>query len=156
GGAGLFGNTNGGNAEKTLTRQELVDQIVKLSEETVDPNSWRDNGGQVGAIKELSGQLIVTQTADNQRQLINLLEQLRETRAIQVTVEARFVSVSRNYLEDVGLNLDFFFNAKNPNLFSEIDVVQGSSAFVQNPQTSIPGTIAAGGAAPQSLSLAGT
>src|SRR5205814_146177 len=84
------------------------------------------------------------------------LEQLRETRAIQVTVEARFVSVSRNYLEDVGLNLDFFFNAKNPNRFSEIDVVQGSSAFVQNPQTSIPGTIAAGGAAPQSLSLAGT
>jgi general secretion pathway protein D len=160
GGQGLFGgqglNQNGQGGEKTMTRQERVDAIVKLIQETVDPNSWRDNGGQVGAVKELSGQLIVTQTADNQRQLINLLEQLRETRAIQVTVETRFVSVSRNFLEDVGLNLDFFFNIQNPNKFSEISVTQGSAAFTQNPSTGIPGSIGSSATPPQSLTVTGT
>jgi general secretion pathway protein D len=139
-----------------MTRQERVDAIVKLIQETVDPNSWRDNGGQVGAIKELSGQLIVTQTPDNQRSLINLLEQLRETRAIQVTVETRFVTVSRNYLEDVGLDLDLFFNIQNPNKFSTISVQQGSSTFTQNPSTGIPGSLGGGATPPQALTLAGT
>jgi general secretion pathway protein D len=160
GGQGLFGgqglNQNGQGGAKTMTREERVDAIVKLIQETVDPNSWRDNGGQVGAVKELSGQLIVTQTADNQRQLINLLEQLRETRAIQVTVETRFVSVSRNFLEDVGLNLDFFFNIQNPNKFSEISVTQGSAAFTQNPSTGIPGSIGSSATPPQSLTVTGT
>ena len=72
-----------------------------------------------------------------------LLEQLRETRAIQVTVEARFVKVSRNFMEDVGLNLDFFFNTTDPNHFSAIAVTQNSAAFTQNPQTKVPGSLGA-------------
>ena len=75
------------------TREELIEEITTLIPETVAPDSWRDNGGTVGSIRELQGQLIVTQTPENQRQLVNLLEQLRETRAIQVTVEARFLTL---------------------------------------------------------------
>jgi hypothetical protein len=92
------------------TRTELVDSIVKLIQDTVASESWKDNGGNVGSIRELSGQLIVTQTPENQRQLVRLLEQLRETRAIQVTVETRFLFVQRNFLEDIGLDFDFVFN----------------------------------------------
>src|SRR5690349_22588901 len=35
------------------SREELVEQILTLIKETVDPDSWRDNGGTVGAIREL-------------------------------------------------------------------------------------------------------
>lgn len=156
GGGNLFGNNGGGNGEKEMTRQERVDAITKLIEETVDPNSWRDSGGQVGAVKELSGQLIVTQTNENQTALVSLLEKLRESRAIEITVEARFLEVSRHYLEDVGLNLDFFFNTTNPNHFSTITATQNSSDFTLNPQTTVPGTLGGASSVPQSLTLAAT
>ena len=90
-------------------RQELVDAIIKLIEDTVSSDSWKDNGGNVGSIRELGGQLIVTQTPENQRSLVRLLEQLRETRAIQVTIETRFLFVQRNFLEDIGVDVDFVF-----------------------------------------------
>jgi type II secretory pathway component GspD/PulD (secretin) len=146
GGGGLFGNSSqdSDTEEKGLkSRDELVEEITKLIQETVDPDSWRDNGGSVGAVRELSGQLIVTQTPENQRQLVNLLEQLRETRAIQVTVEARFLTVQRNFLEDVGVDLDFVFNtdAGSDARFSEVTVSQGTSTFTLGPVTSVPGSI---------------
>ena len=77
------------------TREELIEEITTLIKDTVDPDSWRDNGGSVGSIRELSGQLIVTQTPKNQREVVSLLEGLRETRAIQVTVEEVETSANR-------------------------------------------------------------
>ena len=110
----LFGNNSQGGGQKQdqgPTRQELVDGIIKLITETVAPDSWRDAGGSVGAMRELQGQLIVTQTPENQRELVNLLEQLRETHSIQVTVETRFLTVQRNFLEDIGVDLNLVINA---------------------------------------------
>src|SRR5439155_4614282 len=116
GGGSLFGGGGGGSSQDTTnqrTRQQLVEDITKLITETVAPDSWRDAGGTIGSVRELSGQLIVTQTPENQRLLQGLLEQLRETRAIQVTVEARFLTVQRNYLEDIGLDIAVPLNARN-------------------------------------------
>lgn len=135
---------SGGQREKPgPTRQELVDQITKLITDTVAPDSWRDSGGTVGALKELQGNLIVTQTPENQKALVNLLDQLRETRAIQVTVETRFLTVQRNFLEDVGVDLNMIFNlngsmSKN---ISQIPVSSTSDAFTAGPTTSVPGSI---------------
>src|SRR5207249_4215477 len=95
-GGGGGGGGQGGNEANQPTRQDLVDSIIKLIEDTVSTETWKDNGGTVGSLRELSGQLIVTQTPENQRNLIKLLEQLRETRAIQVTIETRFLKVQRN------------------------------------------------------------
>jgi type II secretory pathway component GspD/PulD (secretin)/tetratricopeptide (TPR) repeat protein len=147
GGGGLFGGSDDDDddEEDQLSREELVEQIIQLITETVAPDSWRDAGGSIGAIRELSGQLIVTQTPENHAELQGLLEQLRETRAIQVTVEARFLTVQRNFLEDIGFDADFVFNPDptNPwsNKFSEITVSQGSAQFTQNPSTAVPGSI---------------
>ncbi|MEZ0265020.1 MAG: type II secretion system protein GspD, partial [Phycisphaerae bacterium] len=158
GGGGGGGGGSSRTDEKTQTLAERMDALVKLIQDTADPTSWRDAGGSVGAVRALNGQLIVTQTPENQRQLVNLLEQLRETRAIQITIEARFLSVSKSFLEDVGLDLDFVFNPRNPNNFSQINVFQNSIGFTQFPSTGIPGSagqeIKAGSL--QSLSLGGT
>src|SRR4029077_16079526 len=115
------------------TRQELVDAIIKLIQDTVASETWKDNGGTVGSLRELSGQLIVTQTPENQHQLIKLLEQLRETRAIQVTIETRFLKVQRNFLEDIGVDFDFQYNNTNShwNGGGPIRFFQNSADFTQ-------------------------
>src|SRR5205823_14256259 len=130
GGQSLFGGGGGGaggaGAEQQVTRQQLVDNITKLITETVAPDSWRDAGGTVGSLRELQGQLIVTQTPENQRLLTGLLEQLRETRAIQVTVETRFLTAQRNYLEYIGFDLDVTLNNDAQ---ARANFAKGSGAF---------------------------
>src|SRR5882724_2277479 len=69
--------------------------------DTVNTDSWKDRGGSVGALRELEGQLIVTQIPENHRQLVNLLDQLREERNNQITVEARFISCDEQLLDDL-------------------------------------------------------
>jgi type II secretory pathway component GspD/PulD (secretin)/tetratricopeptide (TPR) repeat protein len=163
GGSNVTNTLFSGGANQTTTnvgptREELVESITKLIEDTVTTDSWKDNGGSVGALRELQGQLIVTQTPENHRQLVNLLEQLRETRAIQVTVETRFLIVQRNFLEDVGVDLNFLFNlnsswSKN---FGTIPITSPSSTFTQNPTTGVQGSIGSGTTTPTGLTTSAT
>jgi hypothetical protein len=43
----------------------------------IDPLSWKEAGGEVGSVRELSRQLIVTQTPENQKLIA---EELRDAR----------------------------------------------------------------------------
>jgi len=112
GNAGGFGDDDDDDddeEENTPTKQELVDNIVTLVQETIDPESWPP-AGNVGSIRELHGQLVVTQTPDNHKKLIDLISQLREARALQIAIEARFISVNSSFLNSIGIDLDFYFN----------------------------------------------
>lgn len=114
GGGGLFGNTssstdNATGEENIPTKQEMIEKIVATFKQTVDPDSWRPEG-TIGTINELNGQLIVTQTADNHAALSNVISQLRESHALQISIEARFITVNSGFLESIGLDLDFYFN----------------------------------------------
>ena len=102
------GNNAGGNNESSRT--ELITSILDLIRSTIDPTSWRESSGEIGSISELGGQIVVTQTAENQRSLLDLLSKLRESRALQVNVEARFITVNSGFLNNVGIDLDFYFN----------------------------------------------
>lgn len=163
GGQGPFGGGGTGNNFDDNERDDLIEQIIALIQDTIAPDSWRDAGGLVGAVRELGGQLIITQTPENHTQIQRLLEQLRETRAIQISIEARFITVQRNFLEEVGVDFDFAFNIDptQPNLFnpnsnySPVNVTQGSptpgdgtGAFFTQPntlQTGIPGNLGPSG-----------
>ena len=59
---------------------------------SVDPMSWRDNTGTVGSIRELNGNLVITQTAANHERILQKLQAMRGPRSVQVTLEARFLS----------------------------------------------------------------
>ena len=59
-------------------RQHQIIKLIRLVQKNIDSPSWRDNGGNVGAIRELSGQLIVTQTPENQERLKTLLKDVGE------------------------------------------------------------------------------
>ena len=87
------------------TRQELIDEVVRLITETVSPHSWRDAGGSVGSIRELQGQFIVTQTPQNHVDVMKLLDMLRHTRGVQIAVEARFITVDDAVLKALPADL---------------------------------------------------
>jgi hypothetical protein len=63
-----------------FSRQENIDMIFRLIEECVDADTWRDNGGQIGNLKELGGLLVVTQLPENQKQVEAVLRNLRRMR----------------------------------------------------------------------------
>ena len=112
GGGGLFGDDDDSgddDDDERKTREELADDIVDLIKETIAPDTWRPDG-EIGSITELNGQLVVTQTDENHRDVLDLINQLREAKAIQIAIEARFISVSTGFLNSIGLDLDLYFN----------------------------------------------
>lgn len=99
-------NTNNGNQ---ANRDQMVLQIQDTIRNTVDRDSWAPTG-IVGQMNELHGTLVISQTLENHQKVATLLDQLRETRALQVSIEARFISVSTGYMRSIGVDLDMFFN----------------------------------------------
>lgn len=107
------GRRRRGHTEDDDERQVRVDDLLDLIRNTIEPNSWRDNGGAVAAIAELGGQLVVTQTSAAHAEVADLLSKLRAQRALQVGIETRFLTITSNYLEEMGIDLDIFLNQGN-------------------------------------------
>lgn len=115
-------------ADKPATSDEHLNELVKLIKEHVAPSSWRDNGGEHATIHARSdGNLVVTQTASAHREIFNLLNQLREDEAVQIAIEARFLTVNSNFLEDMGIDLNVVLN--NGNAGFDPGFVGGNAAF---------------------------
>lgn len=109
----VYGDDDDDEPEYDPHRSERLLKIIDLIQETVAPDSWIDRGGSVGTIKEINGQLVITQNSAAQQEIGNLLGKLREQRAIQIAVEARFVTVSAHYLEELGIDIDIVLNSGN-------------------------------------------
>jgi hypothetical protein len=56
---------------------ERAAALAARVQESVDPASWRDAGGQTGSLRELKGHLVVTQSAPNQAAVAHLIERER-------------------------------------------------------------------------------
>lgn len=110
-------------------RQRRVAEIIDLIQDNVAPQSWRDRGGVVGHISEINGQLVITQNSSAQRAIGDLLGKLREQRAIQIAVEARFITVASHFLEELGMDLDIVLNSGN----AGFDYIPGPSGPVTDP-----------------------
>lgn len=113
---GQQGGGPGGGVQRR-TRDEMITEIVDIITSNVDYDGWQENGGETGSIREFNGNLIITNTPKNHRAIIGLLRKLREVRALQISVEARFLLVSQDFFEQVGFDLDVYFNA-NSNEFN--------------------------------------
>ncbi|MHC4976653.1 MAG: hypothetical protein ACYTF7_08615 [Planctomycetota bacterium] len=103
------------------TREELLTRIIDIVQTNVDTDGWADNGGTTGQIQELNGNLIITNTAKNHRQITSLLNQLREVRTIQINVETRFLLVQEDFFEQIGFDMDIVFNAMNSQFDDAVD-----------------------------------
>ena len=135
GGGDIFGDDGGEMDADQPSRGELIEQIVNLIQDSIGrQEQWAAYGGDVSSVSELNGQLIVKSTPENHRQINELLAQLRETRATQISVESRFLVVQESFMEEVGLDFDFQINEIGSN-FGPISVAQDSYSVAQRPNT---------------------
>ncbi|MFG0305142.1 MAG: hypothetical protein ACF8Q5_02870 [Phycisphaerales bacterium JB040] len=123
-----------GQDEDRLPREERVDNLVQVIQNNVDPNGWIELGGNTGAIQELSGVLIITQTPKAHRAITSLLDMLRDVRAVQINVEARFLLVSQGFFEQIGFDLDVYFTDNNQFELNQLidPSIDGSDYYDEN------------------------
>src|SRR5271170_6564950 len=69
----LFSGGGSNSASSTTSATDQLTQITQLIENSVDRNSWVDNGGTVGTVRSLNGQLIINQTPSAMTKISNLL-----------------------------------------------------------------------------------
>jgi len=116
--------------ETAVTEEQIkqeANELIALIRKTIAPDSWRENGGDIGSMTEINGQLVITQTPSGHARVGGLLSRLREQRAVQVAIEARFITVQSNYLEELGLDLDIMLNNGN----AGFDFVGGPGGSLQ-------------------------
>lgn len=115
GGQSIFGQGQGQQQQQQedIGGAAQMDRLKEIIRATVEPDSWVEAGAGPGgaSIQDMNGQLIIFQTSKAHGEVVNLLRQLRETQALQVSVEARFLDVTANFLEQFGVDLDFVFNS---------------------------------------------
>jgi general secretion pathway protein D len=88
--------------------QADFETLIELIEKTVEPDTWQAAGGtgdMEGFPTNLS--LVVSQTQEVHEKIADLLEQLRRLQDLQVTIEVRFITLSDDFFERIGVDFDF-------------------------------------------------
>jgi hypothetical protein len=63
------------------SRKELRDELIEIIQTTIDPESWRESGGNVGAISVTNDRLVIVQVRDAHMKISNFLDKLRQPRS---------------------------------------------------------------------------
>ena len=143
-GGGMYGG--GGMGGMNIGGAYRAEDLVTLIEETIEPDTWYDisTTGQ-GSItpypRDQPKKLAVLQTRDVHKKIEKLLAEMRRALGYQVAIEARFLVVSENFLEDIGLDVDFLYTGLGGK-WGELRLAQGS-AITSQPDTStkVPGSL---------------
>ena len=134
GGGGMYG---GGGGDYELEYREF--NLTRLIQDTIEPDSWWETGTGEGTITSYEGKkLIILQTPEIHRKIEKLLSEMRRALGHQVSIEARFLIVSENFLEDVGLDMDFRYRPGGK--WTRFDFFQGSSGAVEPTGSKVQGS----------------
>ena len=85
------------------------DSLIDLIVSTVEHDTWMENGTGEGEIQPFPTNLslVISQTQRVHEQIADLLEQLRSLQDLQVTIEVRFIRLTDNFFERIGVDFDF-------------------------------------------------
>jgi len=140
-GGGMMGGGMGMMGIYDYDREYRADNLIYLIEDTIEPDSWFEAGGDGSVTIYENKKLIILQTRDIHNEIETLLNEMRKSLGHQVAIEARFLVVTENFLEDIGLDVDFRFN--NPGgKWGPIEFSQGSLGAVVPEVTKVPGSLA--------------
>ncbi len=78
-----------------------AEQLITVIKESLAPGTWEGDGHSIDA---LNGNLIVVHDLEVQGQVAQFLQDLRTFTASLVTVEAKFLTVSENFLQEIGVD----------------------------------------------------
>ncbi|MBI2472655.1 MAG: hypothetical protein HYV59_15685, partial [Planctomycetes bacterium] len=122
-----------GAAVKAKDAPERVLDLIELVVTTVEPSSWSSRVSVIGADEGGShrrintsgqgegsiiarmgqpGDLVVVNSKYVHKQIEDLLASLRSSQNLQVSIEARFITVTDKFMEDIGSNINKFFSDK--------------------------------------------
>jgi len=113
GGMGMMGGMGGNTSYQSMS---MAYGLRDLIEQSIDPESWYDlyPDTALGTItifpQESPKKLAIYQTPEVHKRIEILLDELRKALGHQVSIEARFLAVTENFLEDIGLDVDFSYN----------------------------------------------
>ncbi|MGI5832131.1 MAG: type II secretion system protein GspD [Thermoguttaceae bacterium] len=88
------------------------DELVSLITSVVDPDSW-DTVGEPQYFS-LNSSLIVRQNEENHKDIKDLLEKLRSMMDMQIAIEVRYIAISDEYYEQIGVNFGATFKTNAP------------------------------------------
>jgi type II secretory pathway component GspD/PulD (secretin) len=96
--------SSAGESKDTFDR---VKEIIGLITNTIEPASWSVNGGKgmIAAREGMLGDIVVTHFVNIHKHVEDLLAALRSSADLQIAIEARFIAVSDNFLEELGHNI---------------------------------------------------
>ncbi len=97
-------------AIETATKQD-TGEFIEIIKKVVAPATWGTNGTDIG---EYNGSMVVTHTADVQRQVEELLRSLRNQKGTQIHVKVKFLSIENAALEQIGVNWNNFTGPNTP------------------------------------------
>ncbi len=150
-----FSSGGGGNNTQDDQAAKLrLDELMTTIKDQTGSDQWSDGGGQ-GDIKTFNETLLVSTTVKNHGKVQDLLDKLRSQSSVQVAIEARFLTVQKNFLDEFGINwnLNLNINGVNSPLFGSkgldgsqpftntIPVSQQSGTFTSGPSTGAPGSL---------------
>jgi len=144
-GGGMGGGMYGGDYMSAMRAEDLV----MLMQDTIEPESWFETSttGQ-GTItpypRQQPKKLVVLQTRKVHKKIEKLLTEMRKALGYQVSIEARFLVVSENFLEDIGLDIDFNYNFGGK--LGQFEFLQDSALATSPEVTKVPGSL--GGISP--------
>ena len=78
------------------------DALDALIRDNVAPESWEAD--PANSLRISSGTMVVNQTPEVHEKIQKLLDDLREATGIMVDIQARFLTVEDNFLEDIGVD----------------------------------------------------
>ncbi|MHB8956277.1 MAG: type II secretion system protein GspD [Pirellulaceae bacterium] len=98
------------------------DTLIELVTSTIAPDTWDEVGG-AGAIEPfpVNLSLVISQTQEVHEQIADLLDQLRRLQDLQVTIEVRFITLSDNFFERMGVDFDFSIDDN-----VDVDLIRGA------------------------------
>jgi type II secretory pathway component GspD/PulD (secretin)/tetratricopeptide (TPR) repeat protein len=91
--------------EEIEEREFLViteDALDTLIRDNVSPDSW--DADPANSLRISNGTMVVNQTPEVHAKIQKLLDDLREATGIMVDIQARFLTVEDNFLEDIGVD----------------------------------------------------
>jgi general secretion pathway protein D len=90
------------------------DSLIELITSTIASDTWAENGGGEAEIRAFPTNLslVVSQTQSVHEEIADLLEQLRRLQDLQVTIEVRFIRLSDDFFERIGIDFDMNINDK--------------------------------------------
>lgn len=119
------------------------DTLIDLITSTIQPQSWDTVGGP-GSIEGFPTNLslVISQTQEVHEQVADLLDQLRRLQDLQVTIEVRFITLTDDFFERIGVDFNFNVDDNTSQIFGQNSIVPDdtgpSMAFGMDPITNSP------------------